>query len=504
MTHTAMLADLKLRLAEIDDLNRVGAILGWDQSTYLPSGGGAARGRQSATLARIAQEKATDKGLGRLLDDLAPYEASLPADHDDAALIRVARRNYLKAIKLPVEFVGEFQEHASAMYMRWMAARPANDFASLVPGLERTLDFSRRAAEYFAPYEHIADPLIDYADQGMKARGIRAVFAELRAGLAPLAAAILSRPPADDSCIKQPFDTDKQLAFGKTIIEAYGFDFSRGRQDFAPHPFCTTFSVDDVRITTRVKPNDLTEALFSTLHEAGHAMYEQGGNPAYEGTSLQGGTSAGVHESQSRTWENIVGRSRAMWIHFYPRLQAVFPAQLGDVPLDVFHRAINKVERSLIRTDADEVTYNLHVMIRFDLELDLLEGKLAVRDLPQAWNARYASDLGITAPDDRDGCLQDMHWYAGLIGGAFQGYTLGNIISGQFMAAARAAMPDLDAQIASGHFAGLHGWLRENLYQHASKYTANELLQRITGGPLSVGPYLAYLRGKYSPLFDLS
>jgi carboxypeptidase Taq len=265
----------------------------------------------------------------------------------------------------------------------------------------------------------------------------------------------------------------------------------------------TKFSLGDVRITTRVNERDLGDALFSTLHEAGHGMYEQGINMAYEGTPLAQGTSAGVHESQSRLWENIVGRSRGFWEHYYPRLQAIFPEQLGKIPLDTFYRAINKVQRSLIRVDADEVTYNLHVMIRFDLELELLEGRLEIRDLPEAWDERYETDLGIHAPDNRDGVLQDVHWYGGLIGGAFQGYTLGNILSGLYYAQALKAHPEIPSEIGRGKFDTLHSWMRDNIYTHGSKFTADELTEKVTGGPLRIDPYIDYLRTKYGELYSL-
>ncbi|MCH7663596.1 MAG: carboxypeptidase M32, partial [Chloroflexi bacterium] len=268
-------------------------------------------------------------------------------------------------------------------------------------------------------------------------------------------------------------------------------------------PFMTKFSLGDVRITTRTKVNDLSEALFSTLHEAGHAMYEQGINMSYEASPLADGTSSGVHESQSRLWENVVGRSRGFWKFYYPQLQQKFPEQLKGVSTEEFYRAINKVQRSLIRTDADEVTYNLHVMIRFDLELEMLEGKLAIRDLPDAWHARYESDLGLHAPDDIDGVLQDVHWYAGTIGGSFQGYTLGNIMGALFYDSALAAHPDILIDIENGQFDPLHAWLKENIYQHGAKFTADELINRITGAPLSIEPYIKYLHKKYGELYDL-
>ncbi len=494
---------LKERLLEVNDLNGAAAVLNWDQSTYMPPGGAPARGRQLSTLARLAQEKFIDPEVGKLLDALQPYGESLPYDHDDAALIRATRREYDKATRVPPVFLAKFYGHTAIAYQAWTEARPSNDFSAMQPLLEKTLEMSREMANFFPGYEHIADPLIDFADYGMKAASVRNVFSELREQLVPMVKSITEQEPADDSCLKQAYPEDQQLAFGLQVIQKFGYDTHRGRQDKTHHPFATKFSIGDVRITTRVKENDLGEAFFSTTHESGHAMYEQGVNPAYEGTPLDGGVSAGVHESQSRTWENLVSRSRGFWEHFYPELQKTFPAQLGRVSLDTFYRAINKVQRSLIRTDADEVTYNLHVMIRFDLELQLLEGTLAVKDLPAAWHARYQSDLGMAAPSDVDGCLQDVHWYAGTIGGAFQGYTLGNILSAQFFAKAGQAHPQIHAEIAGGRFDTLHGWLRENIYSLGSKYTAPELIERVIGGPLDIGPYIHYLRTKYGQLYHL-
>jgi carboxypeptidase Taq len=307
---------------------------------------------------------------------------------------------------------------------------------------------------------------------------------------------------AANSCLHGHFDSEAQLAFANEVATAFGYDWKRGRQDISPHPFMTKFSLGDVRITTRIKSDDVAEALFSTLHETGHALYEQGIERAFESTPLADGTSSGVHESQSRLWENLVGRSLAFWEYWYPRFQHVFPA-LDGVPLDSFYRAINKVERSLIRTDADEVTYNLHVMIRFDLELALLEGKLAVRDLPAAWRERYRSDLGVEPEDDRDGVLQDVHWFGGTIGGAFQGYTLGNILAAQFFAMARQAEPSISQQMAQGEYSALRAWLTNNIYRHGSKYTAPELIERAAGSPLTIEPYMQYLKSKFGELYSI-
>jgi carboxypeptidase Taq len=307
----------------------------------------------------------------------------------------------------------------------------------------------------------------------------------------------------DDACLNRSFDETAQLDFGLKIAAQMGYDLERGRLDKTRHPFCTKFASGDVRITTRVRENDIRDALFSTLHEAGHAMYEQGVNAAYEGTPLGSGVSSGVHESQSRLWENVVARSRPFWEHYYPALQQLFADQLGPVPLDMFYRAINKVEPSLIRTDADELTYNLHIMLRFDLELGLLEERLRVADLPEAWRAGMEADLGIAPPDDREGCLQDVHWYSGNIGGAFQSYTIGNILSAQFFAAATKVHPEISSEIANGQFGTLHGWLTNNIYEPGRALGPDETIARSTGSAMTMAPYLAYLRKKYGELYRL-
>jgi carboxypeptidase Taq len=339
MLNHPQLKELRTRLLEASDLRAAAALLQWDQATYMPPGGAEARARQLATLERLAHEKFTDPAIGHLLDHLRSYEQSLPYDSDDASLIRVTRREYERAVKVPAKFVAQFSAHTAATYEAWTKARPANDFASVRPMLEQTLDFSRELANFFPGYEHIADPLIDFADFGMKASTVRAVFSELRGQLVPLVQKITAKPPADDSCLRNNFPEATQMQFGEQLIRSIGYDFSRGRQDKTHHPFMTKFSLGDVRITTRFQPNDLRDGLFSTIHEAGHALYEQGIRREFEGTPLGTGTSSGVHESQSRLWENIVGRSRGFWQHFYPKLQAAFAQQLGGVSLDTFYRA---------------------------------------------------------------------------------------------------------------------------------------------------------------------
>ncbi|CAA9296912.1 MAG: Thermostable carboxypeptidase 1 [uncultured Chloroflexi bacterium] len=496
-------AELRRRLVEVSDIGAASAVLSWDQTTYMPPGGSGARGRQLATLGRLAHERFTDDAIGHLLDDLRPYEESLSPQSDEASLIRVTRRDYEKAVRVPASFVAEDRAHGAASYDAWVAARPANDFRAVQPFLEKTLDLSLQYAGFFPGYAHVADPLIDDSDPGVTAAEVRRVFDELRGHLVPLVRAITGQLVADDACLRQHYPEQAQWAAGVEAIRLFGYDFERGRQDKSAHPYTTRFAHGDVRITTRVNEHDLRECLFATLHEAGHGLYEQGVAPPLDATPLGSGASSGVHESQSRLWENRVGRSRGFWTFFYPRLQSHFPAQLGSVPLDTFYRAINKVERSLIRVEADEVTYNLHIMIRFGLELDLLEGGLAVKDLPEAWNERYRSDLGITPPDDRDGVLQDVHWYTGRIGGLFQGYTLGNILGAQFFDAAVAEQPDIPAQIERGELNSLLTWLQERLYRHGRKLTTPELVEGITGGPLRSEPLVRYLTRKYGELYEL-
>ncbi|OQY47149.1 MAG: carboxypeptidase [Anaerolineaceae bacterium 4572_78] len=473
--------ELKNRLAEISHINSAIALLTWDQSTYMPPKAGLARGKQLANLTKIAHEKSTDAELGKLLDELQTYSDSLDYDSDEASLIRVTRRNYEHAVKVPVPLMAEQSNHSTITFEMWKEAHEKNDFSLVQPYLEKTLDISRRIANCFPNYDHIADPLISFMDYGLKATEIKKLFATLREELVPLVESITAQPETDDSCLRQFFHGDKQLMFSRHVSKRYGYDLERGRQDLAPHPFVIKVAANDVRLTSRFKERYLAENVLSTMHETGHALYEFGINPDYEGTPLNTGASVAVHESQSRLWENIVGRSKEFWEHFYPQLQAIFPEQLESVPLDTFYRALNKVRRSYNRVEADEVTYNLHVMIRFDFELDLLEGKLAVKDLPKAWQERYESDLGVTPPSDADGVLQDIHWFAGMVGGYFQGYTLGNILSGQFYKVALKTHPEITDEIGAGQFTTLHSWLKENIYRHGQKYTTNELIKRVTG-----------------------
>lgn len=484
---------------ELSDLGGVSSLLGWDQSTYLPGAAAAGRARQQALLSRIRHERATSAEYGRLLD---AAENAADLGEVQRRAVAVARRNFERAQRLPARLVGELSAHAGETYSAWVKARPEGDFKGLVPRLERTLELSLETAGYFPEFAEPLDFFIDESDEGMSAASVAALFEDLRRELVPLVERVLATPEPRTDFLHRDFAPDKQLEFGERVIRDYGYDFARGRQDLTAHPFMTRMGDDDLRITTRVKERDLTEALYSTLHESGHAMYEQGVGREHLGTPLGGGVSAGVHESQSRLWENQVGRSRAFWTAYFGDLQAAFPEQLADVSAEEMYRASNAVRRSLIRTDADELTYNLHVIIRFGLERQMLQGELKIADLADAWQAAYRENLGLEAPSHTDGVLQDVHWFWG-IGGAFQGYTLGNVMSAQFFAAAREAGAVSDAHVARREFAPLLGWLGENVYAHGGRYLPEDLLRRVTGEGLSAAPYLEYLRGKYGELYGL-
>ena len=500
MTTDPKLARLKEISGEVADLDSAASILHWDMQCYMPPGGVEARGNQMAILGRLAHERRTSDELGKLLADLASSAAQMDPDSDDARLIKVARRAYEKATKVPTELVVEFTQVTSNAHQVWEQARANNDFASFRPSLERIFELRRRYADCFAPYDHVYDPLLDDFEPGLKTADVKAIFEALRPKQVELIQAITSRPQVDDSFLSQQYEDQKQWNFGVEVISKIGYDWKRSRQDRAAHPFTTTFSINDVRITTRIIPDNLGSALFSTLHEAGHAMYEMGVNQAFERTPLAGGTSLAIHESQSRMWENLVGRSIPFWQHFYPRLQETFPAQLGNVSLEAFYKGINKVQPSLIRVEADEATYNLHVMLRLELEIAVLEGKLAVKDLPEAWNARVQDYLGLTPPNDSQGVLQDVHWSGGMIG-YFSTYALGNLVSGQFWDRINKDIPDLPDQIRRGEFAALRGWLSEKVHLHGSKFEPQELVQRITGTKIDPAPYLRYLTEKYSAIY---
>jgi carboxypeptidase Taq len=451
-------------------------------------------------LQQIAHTKFVSDEIGKLLDDLQPYVSQLDPDSFEARLVKVTRRNFEKETKLPVEWVTEFAMVITAAHEAWAKARAENNFPHFQPHLERILDLRQRYAEFFAPYKHIYDPLLDIFEPGMKTTDIKAIFGLLRPQQVELLRKIASRPQVEDSFMHLTYDEQKQWDLGVEIITQMGFNWKRSRQDKTLHPFTTSFGWGDVRITTRLFANHIASALFGTLHEAGHAMYEMGSDASLDRTPLFVGASSGVHESQSRMWENLIGRSLPFWQHFYPRVQEVFPEQLGNISLDTFYKGINKVQPSLIRVEADEATYNLHIMLRMELEIALMENSLAVRDLPEAWNTRFQEYLGITPPDNATGVLQDVHWSGGMIG-YFPSYALGNLIGAQLWERINADIHDLPDQIRQGEFAPWLDWLREKVHRHGAKFEPQELIQLVTGSKVDPAPYMRYLEQKYSAIY---
>ncbi|MBC8064066.1 MAG: carboxypeptidase M32, partial [Chlorobia bacterium] len=431
---SSSLIALKERLHDVNALDAATAVMDWDQQTFMPKEGAAARGEHVGRLSRMRHEMFTADATRHLLDK-ARGEASA---EEDVAMVRVVTRDFDLATKLPAELVAEKVKLGSDAQEIWVQARAKNDFASFAPYLERMVGLARKEAEFLGYKDHIYDALIDQYEEGATTADVQAMFDAIRGPQVDLVKQIQALPETDDSWLYGNWDEAKQRTFTEHLVKAIGFDFDRGRQDTAPHPFCTNFSVGDVRLTTRFK-DYLGSAIFGSLHEAGHGMYEQGSPKHFDRTPLCGGVSMGLHESQSRTWENIVGRSLSFWQHFYPSLQETFP-ELKSKPLDVFLKAVNKVKPSLIRVEADELTYNLHIMVRFELECALVEGSLAIKDLPEAWNAKYQDYLGITPPSDSDGCLQDVHWSAGLFG-YFPTYSMGNLLSYQIWNALEVDVP---------------------------------------------------------------
>jgi carboxypeptidase Taq len=497
------LDQLKTILAEVTDLQRAAAVLDWDQETYMPPGGVAGRAELLSTLARLSHTRYTSHEVGRLLDLAEGEVANFAFDSDEASIVRVTRRDYEQERKLSPELVSEVASAGATSQPAWKKAREDADFRLFAPYLERNVELNRRIADALG-YEHRPyDALLGRYEPGLTTDQLEAIFAELKKAVVPLVADIARHADAvDDRVLYRGFDPAVQVSYALDLVTKLGYDLSRGRQDLSTHPFSTSFGPGDVRITTRVSRDFFNECLFGSIHEAGHGMYSQGIGKGIDRTPLWDGASPGVHESQSRLWENMVGRSRPFWQHFYPSLRDAFPEPLRGIDDEAFLKAVNRSYPSLIRVEADEVTYNMHVLLRFELENEMLEGTLKVKDLPEAWNTRVESYLGVKVPNDREGALQDIHW-AWVSFGIFPGYTLGNLIGAQLMEKIRADLPDLDSQIAGGHFSDLLAWLRKNVHRHGRKFTPNELLERATGKPLIAAPWIAYVHQKFASLYGL-
>ncbi|MEI8248844.1 MAG: carboxypeptidase M32, partial [Lentisphaerota bacterium] len=487
---------------EIHDLHSAIAVLDWDQQVNMPAAGAEGRANQLSLLSRLSHEKFVDGRIGELLESLKAFTDGLDPESDEACLVKVTRREYDRNVKVPSSFVAEFTRTTSNAHVEWEKAKAASSFSLFQPWLEKIFDLRREYAGFFAPYDHIYDPLLAEFEPGLKTAEVKEIFAKVRPAQVELIREIGQCPEIDDSFLHQMLDSQKQWELGVEASTAIGFDWSRGRQDRSVHPFTTTFDFNDVRITTRIMADNFASGFFSTMHESGHAMYEQGISPSLRHTPLCTGASLGIHESQSRLWENLVGRSFDFWVFFYPRLRNKFPGSFDNVSLKDFYRGVNRVRRSLIRTESDEATYNLHIMLRLEIEISVLEGRVAVSDLPEIWNARMEEYLGVVPDNDARGILQDVHWAGGAVG-YFPTYALGNMISAQIWECVNRDIPDLPEKIRQGSFNELRGWLASNIYRHGAKFEPQALVQKVTGSKIDPAAYIRYLNRKYKEIYSL-
>ena len=498
------LEDLRARLGEIHDLSRAASLLAWDERTMMPPAGAEARGEQLGTLAKVRHEMFCDDEVGRLIDAVRSEldgdgATAEPGASINADLVRVVARDWEKARRVPSELRAEMATASSTAEHAWVEAKRASDFDALLPHLKRNVELTRRYGECyegFPGFEHPYDPLLDEYEPEMTTAQMRELLAELREGLVPIVREATAA--ADSDCFRGDFPVDEQRKLVRGIVSELPFPEGAWRLDPTEHPFAISIGRGDVRLTTRYDDNNLGMSLFSSLHESGHGLYEAGVDPALARTPLSKPRSLGLHESQSRLWENWVGRGRPYLSHALPRLRDHFPANFEGVDAERLYRDANRVERSLIRIEADELTYNLHILIRFELELEIFEGNLALEDLPEAWNARYRDYLGLEVPDDEHGVLQDVHWPAGAFG-YFPTYSLGNVIAGQLWEAATRDIPDLDERIGAGDLAPLGEWLREHVHRHGRRLSPAQILERAGCGEVSVEPLLAHLRARAEP-----
>lgn len=510
MKTVATLEPLTTRLLEIQRINSAASVLSWDQETYMPTGGGAARAEQIAVLQGIAHDKLISSYVASLLsqwvDPKTGQATNTTGDAWDEAsrsLLREIWRDFSRAKKLPSDFVVKLSRECSLAQQVWVEAKAKNKFAMFLPNLRTVLELKREEAQYLGYQDSPYNALLDVYEPGATIAGLQPVFAALKTRLVPLLQRIRqSRVQIDDSILHHSYDQARQLEFGRLVLTAMGYDFERGRLDLSAHPFTTSFHPTDVRVTTRVHEHELQSCLFSCIHEGGHGLYDQGLDQQYFGTPLGDSVSLGIHESQSRLWENCVGRSRPFWRFFYPVLQQTFHDQLHGVTMEQFYAAINRVQPSLIRVEADELTYNLHIMLRFEIEQGLIEGKTQPEDLPTVWNRKMEEYLGIVPPTDAEGVLQDVHWSFGAFG-YFPTYTLGNLYSVQFFEQAMRELPNLEHEIAAGQLMGLRRWLEQKIHRWGRMFTPAHLAERVTGSTINPEPFLQYVEKKYGELYQL-
>jgi carboxypeptidase Taq len=491
------------KVYEIYDLEKATRVLIWDRDTNMPPGGDTARVQQITTLRRLSHHLYTADEMGELIEAADAELTDLPPTSTEASLIRFLRRDYDNARKQPPDLVARIAEVSGRARGVWKQARAEANFAAFRPWLEQIVVLEQERAELFGYQDDPYDALLDKQEPGIKTAGVRAVFNAVKAATVDLLAAIQERgQPIDDTFLYQPYDIEQQRMFAHYVAAAVGYDFNRGHLAGAPHPFSTGFARDDVRITSRWYPHYLSPSIFATLHETGHAIYEQNTDPALTRTPLARDTSTGIDESQSRLVENMIGRSRGFWLVHLPALQQQFPQQLAGVTAEAFYKAVNKVKPGYIRVEADELTYNLHIILRFELEQAMLNGDLAVADLPAAWNDKMRALLGVVPPTDREGCLQDIHWTWPSFG-YFPTYALGNFYAAQLYEAALVQNPGLAQEIASGNFTGLLAWMRRHIHQHGRKLAPADLIQQATGRPLSHEAFVRYVTEKFSEIYQL-
>ena len=495
MNVTSGLRALREYLGQVEDLDAAAALLEWDQETCMPPKGAEARGLQLATVKGLSHRIFTARKLGSLLARLQDVREQL--DPDDAKLVDETLYDYERARRLPESFVKEFAEEQSKAFHTWLKARKQSDFALFRPHLEKLVGLSRHRADLLG-YEGLRyNALLEDYERGARAEDLRGLFATLAGRQGEIVRRIAqAHTQADPSWLNQQWDEEAQWAVSIRVLKDMGYDLEAGRQDKSAHPFTTRVHLNDVRITTRTHKDQLFSGLLASLHEGGHALYEQGFLPKDARTTLAQGSSLGMHESQSRMWENIVGRSRPFWRHYLPLLREQFPGQLAGVAAEEIYQAVNQVKPSLIRVEADECTYNLHIVIRFEIEVDLLEGNLAVADVPRVWNEKMKAYLGLDVPDDAQGCLQDVHWSHGAFG-YFPTYALGNLYATQIFEAMLKDLADLWQQVENGSFLSMREWLREHVHRLGRRKTTPELIREISGVAPNAEPYLRYLDAKY-------
>lgn len=499
---TNALASLQQHMAELDDLYASMGLLSWDLETMMPPKGAESRSRQMATLSALAHRMACSPQLGDWLSELEDKAVQAALSETHRAIVREVRRAYDEAVKLPESLVTALSETTSAAHLKWVEARKSNSFEVFLPSLKQIVKLNQEKADALGYENSRYNALLDIYEPGLTVATLDPLFADLEDKLKPLVAAIAQKPKPDISFKQRTCTKEQQKALCQRLLEAIGFDFEAGRLDDAPHPFCSGSNPGDVRLTNRYLVNDWTSAIFSALHEGGHGLYEQGINSQFAGTVLGGGVSLGIHESQSRLWENLIGRSQSFVTFLMPLFQEQLPEAITGIDAKAFYRAINIVEPSFIRVEADEVTYNLHIVLRYQLEKALIEGSLAVEDLPEAWGAGMNKLLGIRPATDSESCLQDIHWAHGSFG-YFATYTLGNLYSAQFLKTARNTLPDLDTQIQQGELQPLRQWLQEHIHQYGRLYEPDTLCQRVTGEPLNAQYFINYLQEKYTALYAL-